>query len=89
MAYPDSLLADDERVVKHLHPHWITLVWPVLLLIVIVGLGSFLAAIFPGGSLQTPGRIAIGVVGVIALSSSPWCRTCAGGRRTTCSPPTA
>ena len=67
MAYPDSLLADDERVVKHLHPHWITLVRPVLLLIVIVAIGSFLAAIFPGGSLQTPGRVAIGVIGVIAL----------------------
>jgi uncharacterized membrane protein YdbT with pleckstrin-like domain len=67
VAYPDSLLADDERVVKHLHPHWITLVRPVLLLIVIVALGSFLAAIFPGGGLQTAGRIGIGVIGVIAL----------------------
>jgi len=67
VAYPDSLLADDERVVKHLHPHWITLVWPTLLLIVIVALGSFLAAIVPGGSVQTPGRIAIGAVAVLAL----------------------
>ena len=67
MAYPDSLLADDERVVKHLHPHWITLVWPTVLLIVIVALGSFLAAIVPGGGVQTPGRIAIGAVAVIAL----------------------
>ncbi len=67
VAYPDSLLADDERVVKHLHPHWITLVWPTALLIVIVALGSFLAAIVPGGSVQTPGRIGIGVVAVVAL----------------------
>jgi uncharacterized membrane protein YdbT with pleckstrin-like domain len=67
VAYPDSLLADDERVVKHLHPHWITLVWPTVLLIVIVALGSFLAAIVPGGSVQTPGRIAIGAVAVVAL----------------------
>jgi uncharacterized membrane protein YdbT with pleckstrin-like domain len=67
VAYPDSLLADDERVVKHLHPHWITLVWPIVLLIVIVALGSFLAAIVPGGSVQTPGRIAIGAVAVVAL----------------------
>jgi uncharacterized membrane protein YdbT with pleckstrin-like domain len=67
VAYPDSLLADDERVVKHLHPHWITLVWPTLLLIVIVALGSFLAAIVPGGGVQTPGRIAIGAVAVLAL----------------------
>jgi uncharacterized membrane protein YdbT with pleckstrin-like domain len=67
VAYPDSLLADDERVVKHLHPHWITLVWPAVLLIVIVALGSFLAAIVPGGSVQTPGRIGVGAVAVIAL----------------------
>ena len=67
MPYPDSLLADDERVVKHLHPHWITLVWPTVLLIVIVALGSFLAAIVPGGSVQTPGRIGIGAVAVLAL----------------------
>ena len=56
VAYPDSLLADDERVVKHLHPHWITLVIAaVLLLIVIVALGSFLAAIFPGGGAADTG----------------------------------
>jgi uncharacterized membrane protein YdbT with pleckstrin-like domain len=67
VAYPDSLLADDERVVKHLHPHWITLVWPTVLLIVIVALGSFLAAIFPNGGAQTPGRIGVGAVAVIAL----------------------
>jgi uncharacterized membrane protein YdbT with pleckstrin-like domain len=67
VAYPDSLLADDERVVKHMHPHWITLVRPVLLLILIVALASFLAAIFPHGGLQTAGRIAIGAIAVIAL----------------------
>jgi uncharacterized membrane protein YdbT with pleckstrin-like domain len=67
VAYPDSLLADDERVVKHLHPHWITLVWPTLLLIVIVALGSFLAAIVPAGGVQTAGRIGIGAVAVLAL----------------------
>ncbi len=26
MAYPEKVLADDEKVVEHLHPHWITLV---------------------------------------------------------------
>jgi membrane protein YdbS with pleckstrin-like domain len=26
MPYPEKLLADDEQVVRHLHPHWITLV---------------------------------------------------------------
>ena len=31
MAYPDKLLAEDEEVVRHLHPHWLTLFWPVVL----------------------------------------------------------
>lgn len=67
MSYPDSLLADDERVVKHLHPHWITLLVPTALLVVIVGLGSFLAAIMPGGGAQGVLRIAIAAVAVVAV----------------------
>jgi uncharacterized membrane protein YdbT with pleckstrin-like domain len=67
VAYPDSLLADDERVVKHLHPHWITLLVPTVLLVVIVGLGSFLASIVPDGSAQGIVRIAIGAVAVLAV----------------------
>jgi uncharacterized membrane protein YdbT with pleckstrin-like domain len=67
VAYPDSLLADDERVVKHLHPHWITLLVPTVLLVVIVGLGSFLAAIVPGGGAQSILRIAIAAVAVLAV----------------------
>jgi uncharacterized membrane protein YdbT with pleckstrin-like domain len=67
VAYPDSLLADDERVVKHLHPHWITLLVPTVLLVVIVGLGSFLAAIVPGGSAQGILRLVIGAVAVLAV----------------------
>ena len=67
MPYPDQLLADDERVVKHLHPHWVTLVTPTVLLLAVVGLASFLAAIAPDGSLQTVVRVVIVVVAVAAL----------------------
>jgi membrane protein YdbS with pleckstrin-like domain len=35
MAYPEKLLADDEKVVAHLHPHWITLVPAVAWFLVI------------------------------------------------------
>jgi len=45
VAYPDGLLVDGERVVMHKHPHWKLLVVPVLVLLVVVGLGSFLAAL--------------------------------------------
>jgi uncharacterized membrane protein YdbT with pleckstrin-like domain len=77
VAYPDQLLADDERVVKHLHPHWITLLIPALLLIVVVGLASFLVAIVPGGSVQAVVRIVIAVIALVAVVVAvviPWLR---------------
>ena len=35
MAYPEKILADDEKVVEHLHPSWITLVPATLWFLVI------------------------------------------------------
>jgi uncharacterized membrane protein YdbT with pleckstrin-like domain len=61
------LLVEDERVAKHLHPHWITLVVPVLIFLVDVGLGTFLATIVPDGSAKTPLRIAIAAVALVVL----------------------
>jgi uncharacterized membrane protein YdbT with pleckstrin-like domain len=43
--YPDDLLVEGERVVVHKHPHWKMLVGPVLVLLVVVGVASFLAAV--------------------------------------------
>jgi uncharacterized membrane protein YdbT with pleckstrin-like domain len=40
MSYPEKLLAEDEEVVEHLHPHWITLVPGIVLFIVICGLAG-------------------------------------------------
>ena len=46
----------------HLHPHWLTLVRPVLVLLLVVGLGSFgLAAVPPG---QQQGLIRMGILAV-------------------------
>lgn len=45
MAYPDDLLVEDERVVVHRHPHWKMLVVPVVVLLLVVGVASFLAAL--------------------------------------------
>jgi uncharacterized membrane protein YdbT with pleckstrin-like domain len=52
MPYPDKLLADDEEVVRHLHPHWLTLFWPVVRLLLIVGAASFGTAMIPAGRQQ-------------------------------------
>ena len=45
MAFPDDLLVEDEQVVVHKHPHWKMVVGPVLVLLLVVGVASFLAAL--------------------------------------------
>jgi uncharacterized membrane protein YdbT with pleckstrin-like domain len=50
--YPDKLLAEDEEVVRHLHPHWLTVFWPVVWFLLIVGGASFGAAVIPVGRQQ-------------------------------------
>ena len=45
MAYPDELLVEGEQVVVHTHPHWKKIVLPVLALLLVAGLGSYLAAL--------------------------------------------
>jgi uncharacterized membrane protein YdbT with pleckstrin-like domain len=57
--YPDKLLGDDEELVRHLHPHWLTISWPVLLFLIVVGGASFGAALVPPGRQQGMARLAI------------------------------
>ena len=67
MAYPDELLVEGEQVVMHRHPHWKMMVVPVLVLLLVVGLGSYLAALI-GAQLGSCGRgwlvlvVALGLV---------------------------
>jgi membrane protein YdbS with pleckstrin-like domain len=41
VAYPDKILATDEEVVLHLHPHWRRLVRPVLVFLLAAGAGGY------------------------------------------------
>ena len=61
------LLSDDEHVELDLHPHWKTLVLPVLVLLVIVPVASYLTARVPEGTAQTGLRVGIIVVAAILL----------------------
>ena len=45
MGYPENVLAGDEQVVLHRHPHWKRLVSAVLVLIVSTALAAFVAAV--------------------------------------------
>lgn len=65
--YPDRLLSDDEEVVRHLHPHWLTLFWPIVRLLVIVGAASFGLAAMPAGTQQGMLRLLVFVVALVLL----------------------
>ena len=45
MGYPDNVLANDEQVVLHRHPHWKRLIVPILVLLVASALAAFAAAV--------------------------------------------
>src|SRR5919112_870576 len=45
MGYPDKLLSEDESIALETHPHWKTLVLPILSLLVTLGLAGFLWAV--------------------------------------------
>ncbi len=45
MGYPDNVLASDEQVVLHRHPHWKRLIVPVLVLLIASALAAFGAAV--------------------------------------------
>ncbi|WP_116453361.1 PH domain-containing protein [Blastococcus litoris] len=67
MAYPDKLLVDDEEVVRHLHPHWTTLFWPVVRLLLLVGATTFGLAAIPDGRQQGILRMLVLAVAVVLL----------------------
>lgn len=41
MGFPESILDDDEEVIRNLRPHWRKVALPVVLLPIIVGIASF------------------------------------------------
>ncbi len=65
MPYPDKLLAADEEVVRHLHPHWLTIFWPLVWFLGIVGAASFGLAVVPAGRQQ--GLLRMLVLGLALL----------------------
>jgi uncharacterized membrane protein YdbT with pleckstrin-like domain len=67
MPYPHKLLASDEEVVRHLHPHWVTVFWPIVRFLVIVGATSFAAAAIPAGRQQGIYRLALVALAAVLL----------------------
>ena len=66
MRYPDKVLGEDEEVVRHLHPHALTVFWPVVRFLVLVGATSFGAALIPAGEQQELWRLVVVGVALVA-----------------------
>ena len=58
-------LSEGERSVLTLHPHWKTVLMPMLILIVLAIVTAVLLVVIPHGRLAGPGRIAVGAVALI------------------------
>lgn len=67
MPYPEKLLGEDEDVVSHLHPHWLTIFWPVVWFLLIVGAASFGTALIPAGRQQGVLRMLVLGLAVVLL----------------------
>ena len=66
MGYPDNVLASDEQVVLHRHPHWKRLVGPVLLLLVASAVAPFVAAVVAGTDWDATAKQVVQLVIVAA-----------------------
>ena len=73
MPYPDNVLAAEEQVVLHRHPHWKRLVGPILILIVATTLAAFGAGYVNQTDWDRTARnIVLIVIGVIWLVIVGW-----------------
>ena len=63
----ESSLADGEQPVLLLHPHWKTLIRPVLVAVLVVAVALVAEVLIPSGSGAAAARLAVGVIAVLFL----------------------
>ncbi|ANW63770.1 MULTISPECIES: PH domain-containing protein [Mycolicibacterium] len=73
MGYPDNVLARDEQVVLHRHPHWKRLIGPILVLLLATALAAFGAAVVTNTDWEPTARTVVAVViGAVWLILVGW-----------------
>lgn len=73
MGYPDKVLANDERVVLHRHPHWKRLIAPVLVLLLVTAIAALGAGVVNASDWGAPAkRVILLVLVVIWLLTVGW-----------------
>ncbi len=73
VGYPDNVLANDEQVVLHRHPHWKRLIGPILVLLLATALAAFGAAVVSNTDWeQTAKNVVSVVIGAVWLILVCW-----------------
>lgn len=77
MGFPDNLLAEDEEVVLHMHPHWKELIGPVFWFVVfaLIAVLGYTAIPDDWGTWVPIARwiiLALAVIAIIWLAVAPW-----------------
>lgn len=67
VGFPESVLADDEQVALHLHPHWKIMVRPVTVLVVVAGLVVAAAIWLPDRSWAPWATLVVAAIGLLVL----------------------
>lgn len=72
MAFPRNLLGQDEELILELRPHWIALVRPAIVAIVLI-IAMILGAAYVPGSWPASGwiKFAIVVIGILLIATRP------------------
>jgi uncharacterized membrane protein YdbT with pleckstrin-like domain len=68
MGFPENVLAKNERVERSIHPHWLTVVVPLLFGLVLLAGGIVIAAVTPNDSTGNGIQwVSVGVLVLIAI----------------------
>jgi hypothetical protein len=70
VAFPERLLSEDEELIYDLRPHWLTLVVPVLVTVVVLVAVGVAWVLLPAGDLQQPARLLVGGLGLLVLAAT-------------------
>ncbi|MBI3691996.1 MAG: PH domain-containing protein [Mycolicibacterium aromaticivorans] len=73
MGYPENVLAANEQVVLHRHPHWKRLVGPILVLLIATILAAFVSALVNNTNWDpTAKKVLFGVIAAIWVILVGW-----------------
>jgi uncharacterized membrane protein YdbT with pleckstrin-like domain len=73
VGYPDNVLARDEQVVLHRHPHWKRLIGPILLLVLATAVAAFGAAVVNDTDWEQTAKTVVSlVIGAVWLILVGW-----------------